>query len=77
MIFTFIIKIRLIASSQVLEFKSSTWLKKWWIELKKIWKSVELSWEVKFKHLSWIEKLDSTTQFENLIQLDKILDKCK
>ncbi len=64
-------------SSQVLEFKSNIQLKKYQVELKFFWKSVESSWEVKLKHSSRIEKLDSITRFENSIQLDKILDKCK
>ena len=68
---------RLIASSRVLEFESSIQLEKYQVELKFFWKSVESSWEVELKHLSWVEKLDSTTRLENSTQLDKILDKCK
>ena len=68
---------KLIASSRVLEFKSSTRLKKCWVELKFFWKSVKLNWEVELKNLSWIEKLDSTTWFNNSTWFDKILDKCK
>jgi len=47
------------------------------VELKFFWKSVELSWEVELKNLNRVEKLDLTTQFENLTQLNKILDRCK
>ncbi len=56
----FLIKIRLIASSWVLEFKLSTRLEKCWVELKFFGKSVELSWE------AWLDnstrKLDLTRQ---------------
>ncbi len=41
---------RLITSSQVSEFTLNTQLKKWRIELKFFWKSVELSWEVELKN---------------------------
>ena len=68
---------KLIASSQVLEFKSSIWSEKCWVELNFFWKSVESSWEVEFNNLNQTEKLDSITWFENSIQFDKILDKCK
>ncbi len=63
--------------SQVLKFESSTQLEKYQIELKFFWKSVELNWEVEFKNLSRVEKLNSTTQLKNSIQFNKILDKCK
>ncbi len=69
--------IRLIASSQVLEFESSTRLEKCQVELKFFWKSIKSSWEVELKNLSQIEKLDLTIRFENSTQLDKILDRCK
>ncbi len=68
---------KLIASSWVLKFESSTWLEKCQIELKFFWKSVELSWEVELKNSNQVEKLDSTTKLKNLIQLNKILNKCK
>jgi len=68
---------RLIASSWVLKFESSTRLEKCRVELKFFWKSVELSWEVELKHASRIEKLDSITRLENSTQFNKILDKCK
>ncbi len=70
-------EIRLTALNWVLEFKSSTWLEKYWVELKFFWKSVELNWEVEFKNSSRVEKLDSTTRLENSTQFNKILDKCK
>ncbi len=69
--------IRLIASSQVLEFVSSTRLEKCQVELKFFWKSIKSSWEVELKNLSQIEKLDLTIRFENSTRLDKILDRCK
>ncbi len=47
----FSIESRLITSSQVLKFKSSTQLEKYQVELKFFWKSVELSWEVELKNL--------------------------
>ncbi len=68
---------RLIASSQVLEFESSTRLEKCRVELKFFWKSVESSWEVELKNSSWIEKLDSTIWLDNSTWLDKILNRCK
>ncbi len=70
-------KSRLIASSWVFKFESSTRLEKCRVELNFFWKSVESSWEVEFEHSSRIEKLDSITRFENSIRLDKILDRCK
>ncbi len=68
---------RLIASSRVLEFKSSIRLKKYQVELKFFWKSIKSNWEVELKNSNRIEKLDSTTRFKNSIRLDKILNKCK
>ncbi len=68
---------RLITSSQVLEFKSSTQLKKFQVKLKDFWIQVTSSWKVELKNSNRVEKLDSTTQLENLICFNKILDKCK
>jgi len=68
---------RLIASSRVLKFESSTRLEKCRVELNFFWKSVELNWEVEFKHSSRVEKLDSIIRLENSTWLDKILDRCK
>ncbi len=68
---------KLITSSWVLKFELSTQLEKYQIKLKKFWKSIKLNWEVEFKNLNQVEKLDSTIQFENSIWFDKILDRCK
>ncbi len=70
-------KIRLIASSQVLEFGSNTRFEKCRVELKFFWKSVESNWEVELEHSSRVEKLDPTIRLENSTRLDKILDRCK
>jgi len=55
-----VIFFKLIMSSWVLEFKSSTQLEKCWVELKFFWKSVESSWEAWFDNST--QKLDSTQQ---------------
>ena len=68
---------KLIASSRILEFESSTRLEKCRVELKFFWKSVELSWEVELKNSSRVEKLDSTTRLNNSIRFNKILVRCK
>ncbi len=75
--YDFVMILRLITSSWVLEFELSTQLEKCQVKLKFFWKSVKSSWEVEFKHSSQVKKLDSTTRLENSIQLDKILDRCK
>ncbi len=65
-------KHRLIVSSRVLEFKSSTWLEKCWIELKFFWKKcwVELrSWIQELK-LSWEAWFNNSTQKLDSIQQD-------
>ncbi len=68
---------KLIMSSWVLKFELSTQLEKCQIKLKIFWKSIKLNWEVEFKNLNQVEKLDSTIQFKNSIWFNKILDKCK
>ncbi len=68
---------KLIMLSWVLKFELNIQLKKYQVELKFFWKSVESNWEVEFKNLSWVEKLNSTTWFKNSTWLNKILNKCK
>ncbi len=51
---------RLTASSQVLEFKSSTWLVKTWFELEFLTWVFKSSQDVQLKYLSWVRELKSS-----------------